>query len=135
MGRVDKHTYLCLLPRTILTLARNDCIILGRGAHLLLPDSLRVRIEASLEARVANMIRFEGISEEEAQERIARSDKSRARFIRQVAAVLPEKYRWDKTRRMYDLTINTDHFSVADAASMIILAAEKRWPRDTLSST
>ncbi|NIM06079.1 MAG: hypothetical protein GTO55_07245 [Armatimonadetes bacterium] len=127
MGRVDKHTYLFLLPKTVLTLAQHDCIILGRGAHLFLPDSLRVRVEASLKTRIANMVHFEGMSEEEARKEITRSDRSRARFVRQVAAILPPKYCWDRTCRMYDLTINTDHFSMADAASMIILAAEKRF--------
>jgi hypothetical protein len=127
LGRLDHHKYLFLLPRVILTLAQNDCIILGRAAHLFLPDSLRVRIEGSLERRMENMIRFEEMSAQAAKKEIERSDKSRARFIRQVCSALPEKYRWHKSQRMYDLTINTDCFSAAEAAEIVLCAARKRF--------
>ena len=37
-----KQTYLYLLQRAIYIISRNDSIILGRGAHLLLKDALKV---------------------------------------------------------------------------------------------
>ena len=116
LGEVDQDSYFWLLPRTIIMLAQNDCVIVGRGAHLLLPDSLKVRVEASMETRVANMMRFEGLSAAEARRSIALSDKSRQRFTRRLMSLIPEKDRWYRNRLMYDLIINTDRCSVIDAA-------------------
>lgn len=127
MGQMDQHTYFYLLPRVILTLAQTDCIILGRGAHLLLPDSIKTRIEASPDIRIKNLIGFEGYSDAEARQRIKRSDKAREGFLHELAVSLPEKYQWYKKRLMYDLTINTDHLSTADTAAIIITAAEQKF--------
>jgi cytidylate kinase len=127
LGRADQYTYFYLLPKTLLTLAQVNCIILGRGAHLLLSDSLRVRIEASFDTRVENMIRFEGLSAAEARQRLRASDRNRDRFIEKMLAVLPAHYCCNRNQLCYDLTINTDNLNVAAAADLIDRAAEKRF--------
>jgi hypothetical protein len=71
LGHADQSAYFYLLPRAILTLAQTDCVILGRGAHLLLPGALKARIEASVETRVRNAMRFEGMTEGQAGDQIA----------------------------------------------------------------
>jgi len=84
LGGVSKDVYLHLLPRAILIAAQNDAIILGRGAHLVLPNALKARIEASRDTRVRNLVRFEGVSEREARDRIAVSDREREGFVREL---------------------------------------------------
>lgn len=120
----SQYTYFHHLPKVISTLSQTDCIILGRGAHLLLPDSLKVRIEASMKTRVENMIHFEKLTKEEAKKKIMDSDKSRERFIRHIISLFPGKCSWIKDRLMYDLVINTDHFKIKDATSIIMEAAK-----------
>lgn len=127
LGGVSKDVYLYLLPRAILTVAQNDAVILGRGAHLLLPEALKVRVEASLETRVKNLVRFEGLTEKAARERIATSDQEREGFLRELAARLSRKGTQQEKWGEYDLTINTDRFSVQEAATIILSAAKQRF--------
>jgi cytidylate kinase len=127
LGKVDHHTYDYLLPKTILTFARRDCIILGRAAHLFLPDSLRLRMEAPFENRVENMMRFEEVSREAAEKQIKKSDRTREKFTQQMMATLASHRHWEKFYPQYDLTINTQHFNIAEAADIAQLAWEKRF--------
>jgi len=127
LGQADQSAYFYLLPKAILTLAQINCIILGRGANLLLPDALKVRVEASMPTRLANMMRFENLSAEQARRKIKLSDRSRDKFLNELLSILPAKYQGCRKRLMYDLVINTDCFSPADAAAMIALAAERKF--------
>lgn len=126
-GEMDKHVYFYLLPRAILTIAQHDAIILGRGAHLILPRSLRVSVEASHDIRVANLVRWEGLSEEAAESWIRRTDAEREAFseelLRRLIAVRPD---WSKQPE-YDLAVNTDKFSVEEAAAIVLTAATKEF--------
>jgi len=58
-----------------------NAIILGRGANFIVPNALKVRIDAPEELRVQNMMDFENLSEPEAQSRIRRSDRERRAFL------------------------------------------------------
>jgi len=127
LGKVDHHTYDYLLPKTILTFARRDGIILGRAAHLFLPNSLRLRIVAPFEVRVENMMRFEELSREAAEKQIKKSNRTREKFTQQMMTLLETPRHWAKLYPLYDLTINTHHFSIAEAADLVQLAWEKRF--------
>jgi len=127
LGKVDHHTYDYLLPKIILTFARREGIILGRAAHLFLPHSLRLRMEAPFEIRVQNMMKFEGLDREAAEKQIKKSDRIREKFTQQMMGMLESSRHWNKFYPLYDLTVNTAHFSVAETADLVQLAWEKRF--------
>lgn len=127
LGQVDQFTYFRLLPKVILTLAQHDCIILGRGVHLLAPEALKVRVEASMPTRVENMMRFENLSKSAARRRVVASDKAREDFLRELMSYIPEKRQWYKERLVYDIVVNTDRFGVADAVEIVLRAAQQRF--------
>jgi cytidylate kinase len=120
-GSVERDNYFHLLPKAICTIAQKDAVIVGRGAHLILPYAFRVKIEASLATRVKAVAALEGIPEKSARQKINRIDKDRAGFMKQlshVIAVKPEQIE-------YDLRINTDHISCRNAAQTILDVFER----------
>jgi CMP/dCMP kinase len=120
-GGLDKHNYFHLLPKAICTIAQEDAVIVGRGAHLILPNAFRVKIEASLANRVKAVAASEGITEKSARQKILRIDKDRAGFIKELAGIILV----DPGRIEYDLRINTDHINSRNVAHIIIDAFER----------
>lgn len=126
LGSVDRNVYMHLLPRAILIIAQNDGIVLGRGAHLLLPSALRVRVVAPLDTRVRNLMQYEGITEETARRRMLVSDQERESFIRHLASRLRPRPAAGDLESHYDLVINTDTFGIEGSANMILEAADMK---------
>jgi cytidylate kinase len=126
-GHRDKNAYLYLLPKAIFLIAQNDAIIVGRGAHLFLPESLKVRIKASFATRVENVARSEGITQKEAQGKIKAVDQEREAFIKEVCRRLGKPYAESKNHLHYDLEINTDILGIAGAAVLILIAAAHKF--------
>jgi cytidylate kinase len=126
-GHRDKNAYLYLLPKAIFLIAQNDAIIVGRGAHLFLPESLKVRIKASFATRVENVARSEGITQKEAQGKIKAVDQEREAFIKEVCRRLGKPYAESKNHLHYDLEINTDVLGIAGAAVLILIAAAQKF--------
>lgn len=125
-GQADKHTYFYLLPKAICTIARSDAVILGRGAHLVLPDALKVFLRASMGRRVANLVRIYGVSEREAKEWIGRTETERQGFVQELARRIPElAVRGGPAE--FDLEVCTDRLSFSGAAAVIVAAAEARF--------
>ncbi|MHB1459606.1 MAG: cytidylate kinase-like family protein [Armatimonadota bacterium] len=58
-----------------------NAIILGRGANVLLRHALNIRIDASEEIRVRNMMQYENLTDDEAIKKIRQSDIERRKFI------------------------------------------------------
>ena len=102
------------LARAVAAISRlGNAIILGRGANFLLPDALSIRIDASDEHRIENMINYEDLTNEQAELRIRESDKERAHFLQSVFG----RQRVDSAQ--YDLTIWMDKFTTPDAVEII----------------
>jgi cytidylate kinase len=127
LGHIDKNAYLHLLPKAIFLIAQHDAIIIGRGAHLFLPESLKVRIKASFSIRVENVMRLEGISMKEAQEKIRAIDQEREEFTRELCRRLKKPYSESKNHLHYDLEISTDTIPAEEAALLILIAAIKKF--------
>ena len=98
--------------------ARGKAIIVGRGRACLVPESLRVRVVAPFEVRVARVAELQGISEAEARRRVAESDAARRAFGRRHFRCSLE----DPV--LYDLVINTERISLEHGAELILLAVE-----------
>ena len=115
-GQVATHTYHYLLPRAIFTIAQSDAIFLGRGANLILPQALHVRITASMETRIRRIMAREHLDREAAEERVKESDHQRETFLKDFAHSIHVK----KYRNEFDLLINTDRIGSDEAASVIL---------------
>lgn len=100
-----------------------NTVIVGRGGGLLTADiahSVRVRLVGSIEQRVRYLSNVSGLTRAEAEEEIRRLDHSRKRYIRRL-------FNQDiENPLIYDLVINTDRYSDAQVAAIIITALEKK---------
>lgn len=125
-GGVDKSTYDYLLPRAIYIIAQSDAIILGRGAHLLLPGALKVFLKADMQSRVNNVQALLDVDARQARKEINRRDRERREFLDNLGRRFGQ--RGDEERTLeYDLEINTDAFDFQDAADVILTAASTRF--------
>ena len=127
LGDVNKYLYLHLLPKALATIVESDAVILGRGAHIVLPDALKIRVVASMDTRVDNMARYEGLSHVAAMKRMRDSERERDAFLRDLAAQFrPTGPRVDPEAQ-YDLVISTDHVSIEEATGLIVTLAQLRF--------
>jgi cytidylate kinase len=114
------------VSETMLSLARNGHVILiGRGGNLVtarLRNAVHVRLVAPLEARVRHMAALRGISEAEAEDFVAATDRSRRRYVRQ-------NFGGDVEDAVtYDMVLNTGTLGFAGAAELIGRVVQARAP-------
>ena len=109
--------YLQHLMKVVCTIAEHGrAVIVGRGANFILPpqNTFSVRMVAPLDARIQNIARRYGVSDEEAKRRIIRRESRRSAFIRQ-------SFNADISDPIhYDLTINTATLSIESAVEAAI---------------
>jgi len=119
---VSEGAYVRHLGMTLRALgARGECIIVGRGAaHFLPPQTtLRVRLTALLEDRIATMSRELGVPRDQAAQHVEATDRARVRFIK-------DYFHKDTTDpQNYDLVLNTSRFSVDECAELIVEALRR----------
>lgn len=95
---------------------QGDVIFLGRGSHVLLKAfncALHVRVTASLEKRIQNLIE-RGFHREAAIKAIERSDHERSAFVKSAFGV-----DWE-TPELYDLVLNMDKLSIDLAVNTVL---------------
>jgi len=116
--------YLRNLSNVVLTLGRHGKgVIIGRGAHFLLDGSttLRVRVIAPMEVRVARVAQRDDLSEADARAKVTRIDDERVAFNRQ-------HYNADiRDPNNYDLVVNAGTLSVEGAAAQTAAAFQFRF--------
>ena len=117
-----------LLPKiaeTVLHLAGlGHVILLGRGAHLItgaLPNMFHVRLVGSVEKRAERIREVQGVSRKAALTFIEKEDRGRQRYLKKLFG----KDIDDPI--LYDLVVNTDRFSYAEAAQLIGEAVIRRF--------
>jgi cytidylate kinase len=116
--------YLRNLSKVVMTLARHGKgVIVGRGAHFILDGAatLRVRVIAPLEMRVARIAKRDSLSDADARAKIVRIDGERVAFNQQ-------HYSRDiADPGNYDLVLNTGTLGVEGAAEQTIRAFTHRF--------
>jgi len=116
--------YLRNLSKVVLTLGRHGKgVIVGRGAHFLLDPqlTLRVRVIAPLEARVARIGARDGLGADEARAKILRIDGERIAFNKQhYGADLADPGH-------YDLVVNAGTLGIEGAADLTVRAFRTRF--------
>jgi cytidylate kinase len=126
-GTLDDESYIKTLTSVIKGIAaRGNVVILGRGSQAILqrePETLHVWVAAPFDWRVSNLVTREGIAKQDAEKRIARSDKDRDAFHRQYFKVEPN------APALYDMGFNAARIDVHIAAQMIAIAARALAPK------
>lgn len=131
-SEVSESAYFRHLMETILSLAKiGSCVIVGRGATKALPldTTLRVRVMAPLEHRVAAVSREHGISREAALARVQTTDRNRNHFVKDHFQMDPA----DPAN--YDLLLNAERFTVEECAELVIAGLERLSSRPAPSSS
>ncbi len=103
---------------------KESCIFIGRCADYILrdhPRSLNLFFTANLEDRVARMASEKGITPEQAEELIEKTDRSRAGYYNYYSGKT-----WGAAES-YDLCINTSHLGHEGTAEMLIVYIERRF--------
>ncbi len=120
-----ENSYLRSLLQLFATLGEaGHCIIVGRGAPHVLPaeTTLRVRFVAPRDFRIAQVQRSRGLSREEAEKWVDRTERERKRFIEHYFRKDPE----DPLN--YDLVLNTGRLSIATCVEVVAQAAQALEP-------
>jgi len=123
--QISDQSYMAHLTKTILTMGeKGHAVIIGRGAHLLLPTErcLRVRIVAPLPVRIDRLCST-GMARAEAESVIAETDRQRARFVEE------HFHESDSNPLLFDLVINTGEITLETASDLIIRTLEARFPQ------
>jgi cytidylate kinase len=119
---VSGSAYVKHLTETLLSLASHgECVIVGRGAAQILPveTTLRVRLVAPVEWRIAAMSQKLGVSKKEAARQVETIDRERIRFVE-------DHFRKEATDpARYDLVLNSSRFSVGACADLIVEALHR----------
>ena len=124
--KFSAQSYMAHLTKTILTIGmKGRAVIIGRGAHLLLPveKSFRVRVIAPLEMRIQRLAAGSGMEPAEAAALIAETDKQRAQFIQE------NFQQMDAQPLLYDLVINTGRLALETAAELVVRAVGAKFPQ------
>lgn len=120
--RIGGFQYKRHLTRTILQIAKlGNAIILGRGANFIVPQALNVRIIASRELRIHNLMQYESYNRHDAIRHIEESDRERTDYAKRLFG-----RDWHDALA-YDLTLRIDEFDNQQAAEVIIRALEVRF--------
>lgn len=117
--------YMAHLSKAILSVGeKGRAVIVGRGAHLLLPVErcLRARVIAPLPIRIERLC-ASGTPRVEAEALIAETDRQRSQFIQE------NYHEADANPLLYDLVINTGEIALATAAELIVRAVEAKFPQ------
>jgi len=116
-----------LVRDVILNLAETgNVVIAGRGGQAILRNrhnALHVRVFASPETRIRNLMARQGILRDEAESSVVESDRDRARYLQHYHGVNLDN------PLLYHLMINADGVPVPLGAQLIVTAA--RWLQKT----
>lgn len=120
-GRPTETQYLRGLVRTLRRLRRQgNAVVMGRGANLVIPDALSIRVVAPLEKRIERIAELEDLPLDEARQVVMKADRERRQFVRAY-------FKADAADPLlYDLTINTSATNLEHAAALVITALRNR---------
>jgi cytidylate kinase len=117
-----KERYVAYVRAALLRhVQKDDVVYHGFAGHLLLrdvPSVLKVRIIASIEDRIHEVVKRDGVSEDQARERIVRADEERQKWARHLYDVDPRDV------SLYDMVVQIRPMTIDDAVGTIKLAAQ-----------
>ncbi len=93
-----------------------SCVIVGRCADYVLredPDTVSIFVKADMPSKIARAVKYYGVEEDRAEERIRKADKQRASYYNYYATAT-----WGDVDN-YDLVVDTGVLGVEGAVSLI----------------
>ena len=96
---------------------RGRVIIVGRGANFIIKEGFHIRLVASKDVRVKNLMTINKFSRQQAERELELSDRHRKNYTKKLFGQEIDD------PLMYDLTINVDSMPFADVAKVIYAAA------------
>lgn len=121
-GARDVYTH--LLPRVMCIISSQDAVILGRGAHLVLDETLSVFLKAPYRDRLDTLMHKNGIDEARAKKELARLDEEHEAFLARMAKRFRRR-EYLNPPEGFDLVVNTRSLGYDHTADLIVQAA--RW--------
>ena len=103
--------------------AEGSCVIVGRCADYVLredPDAVSVFVKADMPSKIARAVKYYGVEEDKAEERIRKSDRQRASYYNYYATAT-----WGDVEN-YDLVVDTGVLGVEGAVELIAKFLELR---------
>ena len=103
--------------------AQDDCVILGRCANYVLrnhPGCIRVFIYGEAKDKLRRIVQEYGVSEEEAEAKMIRTDKGRANYHEHYTEQI-----WGSVK-IYDIAINTSFTGIDGAVEVIRTLVTRR---------
>ena len=100
-----------------------SCVIVGRCADYVLrenPDAVSIFVKGDMESKIARAVKYYGIEEDKAEERIRKADKQRASYYNYYATAT-----WGDVDN-YDLVVDTGALGVEGAVELIAKFLELR---------
>jgi cytidylate kinase len=126
-GQLDDDSYLRTLTSVISGIAaRGNVVLLGRGSQAILqqtPDTMHVYVSAPRDQRVMWLAERDGVTQEDAEKRIRRSDQDRQEFHRRYFKVEPEN------PLLYDLMLHSGRLPNRLMVQLVVTAMHGREPR------
>ena len=120
--KADVADLRAMIQATIHEVARaGQAVIVAHAASMALANTdgvLRVLVTASAEARVRRVAELERLVTEEAERRIATSDRERREYFQRFYNLKEE------LATHYDLVVNTDVLTTAQAVAVVLTAAQ-----------
>lgn len=97
-----------------------NAVIMGRGANLVIPHALCIRVVAPLEKRLKRIADLDQMTPVQARREVLTVDRERTQFVRAY-------FKADSTDPcLYDLVINTAATNLEHAADLVITALRNR---------
>lgn len=100
-----------------------SCVIVGRCADYVLrddPDTVSIFVKADMPSKIARAVKYYGVEEDKAEERIRKADKQRASYYNYYATAT-----WGDVEN-YDLVVDTGVLGVEGAVELIAKFLELR---------
>ncbi len=122
----EMQTYRRQLYDTVLEMAKTDCLLVGRGAHLILSGRkvFRLRIVGSKLVCAKRVAEEAAIPLLEAERKVYEINTKRHKSIQNLFGDSFEHCALEFAKN-FDLVINTDHISADSAVSIVLLAMQQ----------
>lgn len=120
------QSYRRYLYEVVLELTKKDCILVGRGAHLILSNKnvFRLRVVGSKLVCAQRIAQAYDMPLLEAEQKVFEINNKRHQSILSLYSESFENSSLEAAKN-FDLTINTDHFSTEGATSVALLAMQQ----------
>ena len=104
---------------------QGSCVIVGRGADYILRNEarlFRVFVSAGIDFRVRRVVKRDGITEDEARDRIRSMDKARSAYYN-----FNTEQKWGAAQN-YDLCLNVSQWGTDGSVKLILRALRQAYP-------